>query len=387
MKPVIQVLQDKCPNCLKCLKVCPSDAISIVHHQVLINEEKCIHCGVCIKECPSRVLKAQGAHISQTLHEHEYNVILVPTSLLSDTKSYEDFKKICFAIKKLGFDEVLQYSDIEGFLYKKSLEDSHNQDGVSLTSFCPAINYLIKYNYPTLYDNILPYNYPVEVAAKKVRERLKDKDVGIYSLCECVGKMTLAKEPFGNEKSNIDYALSISHIFPKINKLKSDEKLEIEINKYGVKKNVENLFGNRSSAVVRAEGFNQIKGLLDLLEFEQLEHIELVALYACYQGCIGGHYLWSNPYEGYYNIDSMLDDCKGDILELKEEDYYKSRQLSKAKMESMKERMQRFAKVNEILESLPQYDCGACGFSNCRSLANNMYEGKTDISACRVMKR
>lgn len=170
MKPVVDWLASKCEHCIKCLKSCPMDAISIVDHQVKIDESKCIHCDVCVKCCPSRVLKVKGSHLGETLKEHEYNVALIPTSLLSDLSSYQDFQKICHAIKKLGFDEVHQYSDIEGFLYKKAIAESHDKEGIWLTSFCPTINKLIEKNYPTLYDRILPYDYPVEIAAKELEK-------------------------------------------------------------------------------------------------------------------------------------------------------------------------------------------------------------------------
>lgn len=199
--------------------------------------------------------------------------------------------------------------------------------------------------------------------------------------------MTLAKEPFGNQSSQIDYALSISHVFPKINKLKGEEKLPIQMNKYGVKSNVEDLYGNRSLSVIRVAGLNQSRNVLDLIEFERIHHVDLVAMYACYQGCIGGYYLWSNPFEGCYNIESMLDDCVEDIIDLKEEDYLLQHQLDHQEMKSMKERMAWFAKVNEILETLPQYDCGACGFANCRSLAQGIVDGKVKENVCRVKRR
>lgn len=387
MKPVVKWLDTKCSHCIKCLKSCPTDAISIVNEQVNIDESKCIHCDVCIKECPSRVLKVQGVHMNETLHEHQYNVILIPTSLLSDLKSFDDFQKICQAILELGFDEIEQYSDIEGFLYKKAIAESHQKEGIWLTSFCPTINQLIEKNYPTLYEHILPYDYPVEIAAKRLRKRYADKDIGIYSLCECVGKMTLAKQPFDNPHSAIDYAMTISHVFPKINKLKNNSKHPVQINKYGVKSNVEDLFGNKSLSVIRVEGLNQSKSLLDLIEFDRIQHVDLVAMYACYQGCIGGYYLWSNPFEGCYNIESMLDKCVGEIAVLDESDYLIDRQLNNQEMKSMKERMAWFAKVNDILDTLPQYDCGACGFANCRSLAQNIVDGKIEADACRVRKR
>lgn len=384
---VISQSQDKCKNCIKCLKACPVDAISIVKQKVQIDESKCIHCDVCIKVCPSRILKVESVHMSETLKNHEYNVVLIPTSILSDLKSFDEFHKMTQAILKLGFDEVIQYSDVEGFLYKKAIEESAQKDGIFLTSFCPTINALIAKNYPTLFENILPYNYPVEVAAKKARERLKDKDVGIYSLCECVGKMTLAKEPFKNENSYIDYAMSISHVFPKINRLKSEEKHVLEMNKYGVKSNVEDLYGNRSLSVIRVEGLNQAKSLLELLEFDQINHVDLIAIYACYQGCIGGYYLWSNPFEGCYNIESMLDECVGEIAQLKEDDYLLEPSFEVDGRQSIEERLAWFEKVNKILETLPQYDCGACGYANCRALAQGIVEGQSKEEACRVKEQ
>ena len=96
-----------------------------------------------------------------------------------------------------------------------------------LTSFCPTINRLIKQEYPTLIDHLLPYDYPVEIAAKRLREKYKGKDIGIFSLCECVGKLTLAKEPLGKMDSQIDYALSISRMFPHFNKRKGKGKEEM----------------------------------------------------------------------------------------------------------------------------------------------------------------
>ena len=387
MKPVVTCQDSKCLHCIKCLKSCPTDAISIVDNQVIIDEKKCIHCDVCVKVCSERVLKVQSAHISETLHDHSYNIALIPTSLLSDFRTFEEFQKICQAILNLGFDEVEQYSDIEGFLYKKAIEESHQKNGIWLTSFCPTINELIEKNYPTLYERILPYDYPVEIAARRIRKKYRDKDIGIYSLCECIGKMTLAKQPYGNMDSAVDYALSISHVFPKMNKLKNDTKHPIMMNKYGIKSNVEDLYGNRSLSVIRVEGLNQSQSLLELVEFDRIHRVDLVAMYACYQGCIGGYYLWSNPFEGSYNIKSMLDECVDEVIQLDEDEYRLDRQLNHHEMKSMKERMTWFSKVNEILESLPQFDCGACGFANCRSLAQAIADGKVDNVTCRVKRR
>ena len=386
MKPVISYLGNSCKNCIKCVKTCPMDAISIVNEQVIIDKDKCINCDICIQACDQKVLKVKQVDLQKALKKYDYNIALIPTAILSDLKTYQEIKNIAHAIKKFGFDEVVQYSDIEGTLYKQALKDSVGKHKVMLTSFCPTINKLIKNDYPTLIDHLLPYDYPIEIAAKKLRAKYKDKNIGIYSLCECVGKLTLAKNPFGNETSNIDYALSISQMFPQINKLKDKEQSDIEINKYGVKSIVSDLFGNRDLSVISVEGLPQIKKVLDLIEFDQLKHADLIALFNCYQGCIGGYYLWSNPFEGCFNIESMISQCHKDVAILEKTDYQKTHTINSDE-KNFKERLAWFNKVNAILETLPQFDCGSCGFANCRGLASRIASGDVDDSLCRVKRR
>ncbi|WP_027088820.1 [Fe-Fe] hydrogenase large subunit C-terminal domain-containing protein [Thomasclavelia saccharogumia] len=386
MKPVISYLGNSCKKCIKCVKTCPMDAISIVNEQVIIDKDKCINCDICIQACDQKVLRVKQVDLQKALKKHDYNIALIPTAILSDLKTYQEIKNIAHAIKKFGFDEVVQYSDIEGTLYKQALKDSVGKHKVMLTSFCPTINKLIKNDYPTLIDHLLPYDYPIEIAAKKLRAKYKDKNIGIYSLCECVGKLTLAKNPFGNETSNIDYALSISQMFPQINKLKDKEQSDIEINKYGVKSIVSDLFGNRDLSVISVEGLPQIKKVLDLIEFDQLKHADLIALFNCYQGCIGGYYLWSNPFEGCFNIESMISQCHKDVAILEKTDYQKTHTINSDE-KNFKERLAWFNKVNAILETLPQFDCGSCGFANCRGLASRIASGEVDDSLCRVKRR
>lgn len=386
MKPVIHFLGENCKSCIKCVKSCPTEAISIINGKVMIDDDLCINCHVCVQSCDYKQLKIREVNLDKAFQEHEYNIALIPTSLLSDFKEFDELKEFVYAIKKFHFDEVVQYSDIEGYLYHRAITDSLNADKVMLTSFCPTINRLIKHEYPTLIDHLLPYDYPVEIAAKRIRKKYQGKDIGIFSLCECVGKLTLAKEPLGKIDSQIDYALSISRMFPHFNKRKGKEKVEMSIHQDGVKSNVSDLFGDHQLSIMSVEGLSQIRTVLDLIEFDQLKHIHLIALYHCYQGCIGGYYLWNNPFEGRYHIESMLSQCQGEHLELEKEEYYKKRHVNEQK-QTFKERMAWFQKVNAILETLPQYDCGSCGFANCRGLAMRIASGEVDDSLCRIKRR
>lgn len=47
-----KVSKDKCTGCGQCIKVCPTEAISMVKEKAVIAPEECIYCETCIDECP-----------------------------------------------------------------------------------------------------------------------------------------------------------------------------------------------------------------------------------------------------------------------------------------------------------------------------------------------
>ncbi|MCX7785341.1 MAG: NADH-quinone oxidoreductase subunit NuoF [candidate division WOR-3 bacterium] len=51
------ILPDKCTGCMKCIKVCPQNAISGERKKVhTINQELCIKCGICKDTCPFKAI-------------------------------------------------------------------------------------------------------------------------------------------------------------------------------------------------------------------------------------------------------------------------------------------------------------------------------------------
>lgn len=386
---VIEYGLDSCNHCLKCVKVCPTEAIKIVGNKVVIDDKKCIYCDKCIHTCHKGGLKVDNSHMSLTFKDYDYKVALIPVSVFSDFKNEKEAGKMFKAIKKLGFDEIVDYSDVEGALYLKTIEYTQNEDGLKFTSFCPCINHLIKQQYPMLYNDIVPYDYPVEVAAKRVRERLKDKGkVGIYSLCDCVGKKTLAKHPFNNEKSNIDHAMSLSHIFPKALRLKNDDRQEFHLCREAIQSVVSDFYhyGQLEKPVISVSGVDHCIQALELAEFGHLDDIGLIALFACQGGCIGGRYLWSNPFLGRLHIDTMSAYANTEVADLKDEICIRDRKLDYHEKMTMKEKMKLYNEINKIIDKLPGYDCGACGYPNCKALALDIYYEKASLNDCRVKK-
>ncbi|MEG0423213.1 MAG: [Fe-Fe] hydrogenase large subunit C-terminal domain-containing protein [Erysipelotrichaceae bacterium] len=393
---IIDYTLSKCQKCLTCLKSCPTQAISLVNDRVEINNDRCIACDQCIKACTSAGLKNKSSDLKY-LKDYDYNVLLLPTAIYSDCGQEQEAASLLKILKDFGFDEVIDISDISGAMYQESIKyvDKYN-DKCRITSFCPVINHLIEVKYPMLMDMLLPFDYPLEVAAKRVRKRLSNKDqtIGIFSLCECVGNLTLAKHPYGNSESNIDHALSIAELFPKIfAKMREESKVEqpatISICREGLCSIISDYYKEKQGKedLLAITGFEKVERVLELAEFDNLHSIRLLSLYACASGCIGGHFLWGNPFVGRIHMERFLKLADKPCADLSFEEIYKEHNelLSETKI-SMKEKLQYFQKVNKVLEDLPGYDCGACGLASCRMMSEEIIEGRRSIKDCAVLK-
>lgn len=54
---MIEMDNEKCNNCGKCVKVCNVKALSLMHKKTILNKTKCIGCGYCVDVCPQNALK------------------------------------------------------------------------------------------------------------------------------------------------------------------------------------------------------------------------------------------------------------------------------------------------------------------------------------------
>ena len=112
-KSVVRYTLDSCEKCLKCIKACPTSALSMVDNRIIIDGDSCINCGRCIRACHSKGLLAQGSPLS-AIDDYDYTVCLIPSALSSQCASMEEAEDMFANIKDLGFDEVIDISDIEG---------------------------------------------------------------------------------------------------------------------------------------------------------------------------------------------------------------------------------------------------------------------------------
>ena len=383
-KTSISYTLERCVKCLKCVKVCPVSAISLSNNRITINEERCINCGRCIKACHSKGLVAQGSSL-EAIRDYEHTVALVPSALSSICKSIEEAEQLFYAIRCLGFDEVIDLSPVEGQIKKETqriCEDLEETNGIA--SFCPVIKWLIETSYPMLMDNLVPLNYASEVKAKEIRRRENGDKTGIFLLCECEAKLALAKEPFKNMSYEVDHALAIVDVFPQIRAHLREGREKIRFCRSGLQSVNPAVIVQKQEYLV-AEGFGKINEILEMEEFDLLGSFKMLYLFTCFNGCIGGHLLWGNSYLRRNNIDALTGEENVPVSDYPIDDLYKQMTVENEDPRSFKEKIEEFHKVEAVLEKLPHYDCSACGMQTCRIMAEEIVKGNRTLNDCRVL--
>ncbi|WGI17089.1 DUF362 domain-containing protein [Methanonatronarchaeum sp. AMET-Sl] len=98
----LQIDQEQCKGCEKCIEICPSNGITI-ENTAKINQELCIGCGSCIGSCPEDAVKIPwNASSSKDLQER---IVEYAYAALKNKKSYHinillNITKLCDCVNK-----------------------------------------------------------------------------------------------------------------------------------------------------------------------------------------------------------------------------------------------------------------------------------------------
>ena len=60
-KTVVTYTLSRCVKCLKCVKSCPTSALSMEQGRILVNPDRCINCGECMSVCPTGAIQWKGS--------------------------------------------------------------------------------------------------------------------------------------------------------------------------------------------------------------------------------------------------------------------------------------------------------------------------------------
>lgn len=408
----IRIDTEKCESRMKCLRVCPTQAIRVRNGKAVIIEEKCIDCGECITVCPyNAIIPLTDPFGELTKFRH---TVAIPSPALYAQFGREILpEKILSGIKKLGFDDAFDLAITCGevsFAIQEYLREYQGPKPL-ISNACPTVVRLIQVKYPALIDQIIPIETPRELAAREIKKkkskqlRLKKEDIGAFYLTPCPGKMISIKQPAEKGKSHLDGAISISDIYAPL--LSAMERTE----KGSYRKALESIcilgigwamvggicrtLRLRNSLAV--SGLGEILKIFNDIERGKLRNIDFIEAYSCYQGCVGGSLTVENLYISYNKILKLIETLEfekikacPDIREVRKlyrEKYFfiegkleprPLQPLDKDLAKAIKKRKEK----EKIYESLPKIDCGACGAPTCLTFAEDVVRGEAELADC-----
>lgn len=417
----VRVQRDKCNGCMACIKRCSVGAIRVRKGKALILANRCIDCGECVRRCPEHAMIAVADTLQQ-LGDYEYNIALATTSLYAQFPSNIKREDIWHGIQTLGFDEIFDVSAANDYI-SKEIEDYLNshKDGRKphISSGCPAVLRLIQVKYPELLAQVIPILAPGEAAAiytrREVCKRLKlpSEKIGIWFLTPCPAKCSNIHKSVNVKQTAFNGSISISSIYGKLFQAVNESVGKNKKPKgfttgssYGIGWAT---FGGEVASLgienaLVVHGITQINEILEQISMNTLPEVEFVECYMCGRGCVGGPFAAVNRFVAEKNIRMRIR-CRR-AMELPDritaraaamtcknfptsEQYIKKLEPKPAMQldDDISVAMEKLTQLDKLMKQLPGLDCGACGAPSCNCLAEDIIQGKAQLTDCTFILR
>lgn len=398
----VRLDESKCKGCTNCIKKCPTEAIRVRKSKARITDERCIDCGECIRVCPYHAKRAITDSIEE-VNEFKYKIAIPAPAIYPQFKNNFTREDILTAVKRLGFDEVLEVSMAADIVSLKTREliDKGEYNKPLISSACPAVVTLIKVMFPNLVDNILKFDPPFEIAATLARKTavgktgLKPEEIGVFFISPCAAKVTWVKSPVGKDKSQINGILSIADLYLKIlsNLHNNDKADKFDLSSFeGIRwaNSGGEALSSGTENFLAVDGIANVIKIFEEIENDNIEGIDFVEALACPSGCIGGPLTVENVYTAKMRMKKIIADAKniknsqinidlvGDITWGNSIEYKPIMKLD----ENMSVAMQKIEDMEVIFNGLPGLDCGACGSPTCHALAEDIVRGIANETDC-----
>jgi iron only hydrogenase large subunit-like protein len=406
--------EKKCKGCTNCIKRCPTEAIRVRKSKARIINERCIDCGECIRVCPYHAKKAITDSL-EIIKSFKYKIALPAPTLYGQYDTNYTRNKILNGLKLLGFDDVYEVArgaEIVSYATKKLLEKGDYEKPL-ISSACPAVVRLIQVRFPSLINNLVKIQSPMEVSALMARKKamelhhLSNDEIGVFFITPCAAKVTSIKAPYEKEKSAVNGAISIKDIY--LNLLNNMDK---SLKNFSLEQSgIEGIrwagpggeaLGLSIDNYIAVDGIHNVIRIFEEIEKDRLEDIEFVEALACVGGCLGGPLTVENAYlarsrlkkhmkeiekmeslamnmqNEEFGIANILTD---NINNLEWKENIQHRPIMKLD-EDISKAIRKLEELERINESLPGLDCGACGAPSCRALAEDIVREIADETDC-----
>ncbi len=395
MKNLVDIHNERCIGCTRCMRSCPMEAIRIVDNKAQLFKERCIYCGNCIIECHKNAYKVYSDSFAN-LSKYKINVAILPIAIYGLLNNKDDLGGISATLKDYGFDEVVELSGIYSFMVDQILDYIKNDDKTYILTHCPSVTRLVTKKYPQLLHHLLPFSPPFEIAGKVYRRffsekyNLQEDEIGISYISECLSNFIVIKE--NKDKIAIDQVFLLSDLIRNISYKKIDEVKAVKKGVYFAKVGAFKYVSNNRD-ILAVDGIRNVDTVLEHIDIRKIKNVRLVEAYSCTGGCVGGTFMQENPFVAKWRVNEFINELDDDVtfdINIEPIDYYAGEFESEEGVLTLsndfREAIKKLKRINEILAILPNIDCCACGSPSCRAFAEDVVKGLKTIEDCRMRK-
>lgn len=407
----VKLLQDKCQGCVSCVKVCPTEAIRVRSGKAEIINDRCIDCGSCAKMCPYHAFSVEMDTL-QGLENYSYNIVLPAPSLYAQFPASVSAGDIWQGLHNLGFDEIFDVSLASEYIALEIEDYVKNYTGGRkplISSTCPAVLRMIQVKFPELIKQIVPVLAPAEAAAVYAKRTAAEKtgispeNIGVWFISPCPSKESNIRQSVDMQKSQLTGSFSMAEVYGKLLKcLGGSGPMKVTTgSSYGMRWGA---YGGeiKSAGLMNAIAVHGIKNVYEALEqisMNKMPQLDYIECNACSGGCIGGVLAAENRFVAESNLKQRVKQLteqetggRKEVLarSMVLQDFPKSSEYRKKIVprpmmqldDDIMEAMKKFERMEEVLQSLPGLDCGACGAPSCQCLAEDIVQGKAHVTDC-----
>ncbi len=413
----LTILEDKCFGCTHCIQVCPTEALRVLNGKAQLLADRCIDCGECMQACPVDAIIVKQDDFND-IYNYKIRIALVSSVLIGQFPRHYHTRKIYSGILEQGFTHVYEAEHGASFLIEeinKYVAEKTNSRPI-ISSFCPAIVRLIQVRFPSLAENIMLLKTPLDIAANSFKKELierghKEEEIGVFYITPCAAKIAAVKSPVGEQKTDIDGVINMDLLFNKVySSLKKEkqsscivpekEQLRAEEMNWSLTGGESNNIKGRCLAI---DGIKNVIEFLEGIENGKITNFDFIEMRACDQSCAGGILTTANPFLTEERLEERIKKYKKDKIEgtlvdnksiNKHEEHIKQNiKLDKIEPRSIlkldddiESAMKKMQKIQKIISFLPGIDCGSCGTPSCKTLAEDIVQGRALASDCIFMQ-
>ncbi len=411
----LQIDEERCIGCSRCMKVCPTEAIRIFGGRAAIQEHRCVDCGKCYEVCPVEAVTIKDDDF-EAFRQYKHSVALLPAVFMGQFPDDISVSKVYATLYELGFAHVMEVESA-AMVYRDAKEryaKEHPDIRPLISSFCPAIVRLIQIKYPSLAENVMPIKVPLDLSAMYAIEELVSRgipreEIGLFYITPCAAKVAAVKAPVGEEKSVIDGVINMNSLFNRVYKRMKDNGKDHQykpltrqrLSADAILSTLTN--GERRICPAKRsysiDGIQNVMDFLDKLENDEVEGVEFLELRACDQSCAGALLSCDNRFlcgeRMYARARKAAErERNGEMPRDREMEKYKEYLIEHSRVDEVQPRsmmvldsdiskaLEKMEKIERMKVHLPQIDCGVCGAPTCEAFATDVVCQQASLHQC-----